>query len=135
MPGAQASHIGSASFGGEGDITIYQTQRNMVWTYFKNMPGFYFWRYLPAHIIANCFFLLHYTLNGHAKAVWKAKFDALRGLPKILKKRETIQRKKVIKTDELIKVLDHSLLGPYLLGPSGKKIKQFIKIFEFDRSK
>lgn len=135
VPGAQVTHIGSASFGGEGNITIYQTQRNMVWTYFKNMPGIYFWKYLPAHIIANCFYLLHYTLNGHTKAVWKAKFDALRGLPEMLKKRKIIQSQNKINADEIIKVLDHSLLGPYLLGSTGKKIKQFVKNFEFNRSK
>jgi len=134
VPGAQAAHIGSASFGGEGYTTIYQTQRNMVWTYFKNMPGGYLWRYLPSHILANCFFLLHYTLNGHAKAVWKAKLDAMRGIPKMLKKRKTIQRQRKIKGSELVKVLDHSLAGPYLLGSSGKKIKQFVKNFGFNRS-
>ena len=120
-------HIGSASFGGEGNITIYHTQRNMVWTYFKDMPGFYFWKYMPAHIIANCFFLVHYTLNGHAKAVWKAKFDAVRGLPKMLKKRKIIQSQNKIEPGEFIEVLDHSLFGPYLLGPFGKKIKRLIK--------
>jgi GT2 family glycosyltransferase len=134
VPNAQAAHIGSASFGGEGYTTVYQTQRNMVWTYFKNMPGGYFWRYLPAHILANCFFLLHYTLNGHAKAVWKAKFDALRGLPKMLKKRKSIQSRRQINADELIKALDHSLSGPYLLGSSGKKIKQFGKNFGLNHS-
>ena len=134
VPCAQVAHIGSASFGGEGSTTIYQTQRNMVWTYFKNMPGTLLWRYLPAHIIANCFYLLNYSLKGHAKTVWKAKFDALRGLPKMLRKRKTIQKQIKIKSNEIIPTLDHSLLGPYLLGPSGDKIKNFIHNAAIKRS-
>lgn len=128
IPGAVVSHIGSASFGDEGPTTIYQTQRNMVWTYYKNMPGPLFWRYLPAHIFANLFFLLHYSLKRQIKAVWKAKWDALTGLPGVIKKRSAIQQNMKADQVKIAQVLDHSISGPYLQGSKGKKVKQLLKV-------
>ncbi len=47
-------HAGSASTGGSSsDFSIYYGHRNLVWTYFKNMPGVLFWLFLPIHLGLN----------------------------------------------------------------------------------
>ena len=127
VPDAIVAHIGSASFGGEGESTIYQTHRNFVWTYFKDMPGYLFWKYLPAHILANLVFILHYTLRGQGKAILRAKLDALRGLPDVSRKRREIQRQRKVQPAEINHVLDHGLLSPYMLGTCVDKIRQLLK--------
>lgn len=124
VPSAEVAHVGSASFGLESDFTVYQVHRNLVWSYFSNMPGFLFWKYLPAHLLANVVFLVFYTLRGQGKSIWRAKWDALRGLPEALRKRRAVQGTRVVAPGEIDRLLDHGLLSPYLLGRRAGKIKK-----------
>lgn len=81
-------HIGSASTGGHGSPTsTYYGQRNLVWVFFKNMPLTLLVLFLPFHIAANLLLLVLAVRKGRFKVTWKAKRDALLGLPTILKKR------------------------------------------------
>ena len=57
VPQAIVHHVGSASTGKKSDFSIYYGHRNLVWTYFKDMPSTLFWLYLPLHIVVNFFFL------------------------------------------------------------------------------
>jgi GT2 family glycosyltransferase len=127
VPDAVAEHVGSASFGGEGAKTIYQTHRNMVWTYLKNMPGNLVWRYLPAHLLANLVFLVYYSLNGQAKAIWQAKWDAWRGFGRVIRQRKEIQKRRQAHPDAIRKVLDHRLLSPYTLGKNAEIIQSWAR--------
>jgi GT2 family glycosyltransferase len=116
IPEAVVAHVGSASYGRESDRTVYQVQRNVVWTYLANMPGWLFWKYLPAHLFANLVFLIYYSLRGQWKAVWKAKWHAARSLPALLRKRKQIQDSRRVSSGEIERMLDHSWLGPFVLG-------------------
>lgn len=116
MPEAVVHHIGSASFGVRSDFAFYHSHRNMVWTYFKNMPAAMLWRYLPAHFMANFIYLIYYTLQGRGKVLWKAKWDAIRGLPGALNKRTLIQGKRRISNRDLLASMQRGWLQPYLLG-------------------
>ncbi len=116
VPEAVVHHIGSATFGVRSDFAFYHSHRNMVWTYFKNMPTAMFWRYLPAHFMANLIYVLYYTLQGRGKVLWKAKWDAIMGLPKALKKRKDIQSTRRVSNGELLASMEHGWLQPYLLG-------------------
>jgi len=124
VPSARVLHIGSASFGKESDITVYQVQRNMVWTYFKNMPTRQFWKYLPAHLLSNAVFLLFYSFKGQWRAIWRAKFDAVKYLPKIWRKRKQIQSEKIAADSEIEQMMDHSWFGPYLIGKRSRKLRK-----------
>ena len=124
VPSAEVAHVGSASFGLESDFTVYQVHRNLVWSYFSNMPGFLFWKYLPAHILANLVFLVFYTLRGQGKSIWRAKWDALLGLPEALRKRRVVQGTKKVEDREIDRLIDHGLLSPYLLGKRAGKIRK-----------
>lgn len=116
VPEAVVHHIGSATFGVRSDFAFYHSHRNLVWTYFKNMPTTMFWRYLPAHLMANLIYLIYYTLQGRGRVLWKAKWDAIKGLPKALKKRKTIQRNRRVSNRDLLATMQRGWLQPYLLG-------------------
>ena len=133
VPDAVAKHIGSASFGGEVPETIYRTHCNMVWTYFKNMPGYLVWRYLPAHLAANLVFLIYYSLKGQGKAIWHAKWDAWRNLPRVLKQRREIQERRTTSCEAIRQVLDHGLLNPYLLGKNAERLRSWLQPFRIKR--
>jgi GT2 family glycosyltransferase len=116
IPQAVVRHVGSASFGIESYQTIKNGHRNMVWSYIENMPGSLFWRYLPAHLLANLFFLVFYTLRGQGKAIWTAKWQAVLGLSYSFNRRRLIQKNRKVPTGYISSILDHGWLSPYLLG-------------------
>jgi hypothetical protein len=101
------------------DFTTYHGQRNLVWTYFKDMPSPLFWLYLPQHILLNVAMLVWYSLRGQARVIWKAKRDAVKGLPRILKERRRIQKTRRVNAWELRRVMAKGLLTPYL-GRKGR---------------
>lgn len=109
LPDAVAYHIGSATTGKDSDFTIYHIHRNLIWTYVKNMPGLLFWLYLPQHIAANLYIIARYALQGHWRLILKAKWDAIKGLPRMWKKRKEIQARRVAGAREIWSVLDRGL--------------------------
>lgn len=97
VPESTVLHVGSPSTGRTSDFTVFHAQRNMVWTYAKNMPSPLVWLYLPEHLLVNLLALAAYSVRGQARVVWRAKRDALRGLPRVLRERRRLQAKR--KTD------------------------------------
>lgn len=106
VPDAVVRHVGSASSGGKrSEFASYHGHRNMVWVYVKNMPGVLFWLFLPLHIVANLASVLVLTLRGQGKVVWRAKRDAIKGLPAMWKKRQVIQSKRVASIKDIWRAL------------------------------
>jgi len=114
VPQAIVHHVGSASTGKRSDFSVYYGHRNLVWTYFKDMPSLLFWLYLPLHIATNFFFLIYFTIKGQGGAIWRAKRDALRGLPTMLKKRRVIQGNQRVTIAEIHRVMSRNWLTPFL---------------------
>jgi GT2 family glycosyltransferase len=133
VPDAVVEHVGSASFGVESDYTVYSVHRNLVWTFFTNMPGMLVWKYLPSHLVANLVFLIYYSLRGQARAIWKAKLDALRGLPAALHKRRSVQNSRKISSNEIRRVIDHGWISPYTLGKHSGLIQRVARALSFNR--
>lgn len=113
VPGAVVHHVGSASTGKRSDFSVYHGYRNLIWTFVKNMPAPLFWLLLPLHIITLSFFVAYLTLRGQGGAIWRAVFDALRGLPGVLQKRRKIQKERKISSRELLAVMSTGMLEPY----------------------
>lgn len=113
VPEAIVHHVGSASTGKRSDFSVYYGYRNMIWTFFKNMPSPLIWYFLPIHIATVMFFVVYLSMRGQGKIITKAVIDAIRGLPKVIKKRKIIQRNKKIKTSDLLKIMSTGLLEPY----------------------
>lgn len=116
VPDAIVYHMGSASTSVKSDFAVYHGHRNLVWSYFQNMPGYLFWKYLPAHLLSNIIFLGYYTLRGQFRAIFRSKWDALRGLPRVLKLRRQVQATRTVTETAIDQVLEHGWLAPYLLG-------------------
>lgn len=91
VPEAICHHMGSALTGRRSDFTTYHGQRNLVWTFVKNMPGALLWLLLPLHLLLNGVALLYFMRHGQARVVWRAKRDAWRGLPQVWRKRQAVQ--------------------------------------------
>ena len=113
VPDAVVHHVGSASTGKRSDFSVYYGYRNMIWTFFKNMPFPYFWIFLPLHIATVIFFTIYLTWRGQGSAIWLAIFDALTALPNMLKKRKMIQKNIHIKTRSLYKIMSTGLIEPF----------------------
>ncbi len=116
VPQAVVHHVGSVSFGKGSNFAFYHSQRNLVWTFVQNMPFPLFWKYLPAHLMGNLFYMTYYSLRLHSKAICQGKWDAIRGLRRALRKRREIQRHRMVSTAELERVMEHGLMKPYTLN-------------------
>lgn len=113
VPEAVVHHVGSASTGKRSDFSVYYGYRNMIWTFFKDMPSPLIWYFLPVHIATVSFFVVYLSLRGQGKVIMKAIIDTIRGLPKVMKKRKMVQRNRKIKASDLLKVMSTGLLEPY----------------------
>jgi GT2 family glycosyltransferase len=110
VPTAIVQHMGSATTGGQrGDFSTYYGHRNLVWTYFKNMPLLLLWLFLPLHLTANLISIIVGFLRGQGAVMLKAKRDALVGLPQMLRKRRVIQRNRTATVREIFDVLNRKI--------------------------
>jgi GT2 family glycosyltransferase len=111
---AVVRHVGSALSGYRSNFAVYHGERNAVWTFMKNMPGPLLWLYLPQHIALNLAALLYYPWRRQGRVVLRAKLDALRGLPAILRRRKLVQRSRRVDAWTLRRALRRGVLAPYL---------------------
>jgi GT2 family glycosyltransferase len=109
-------HIGSAITERDSDFSIYYGHRNLVWTYFKNMPAGPRWRYMWQHLLMNMVSIAFYTAKGRPGVIFRAKWDAIKGLPAQIRKRKAQQKR--IDPDQakinITSVMARGWLTPYL---------------------
>lgn len=113
VPEAVVEHVGSATTVRRSNFTVYHAHRNLVWVYFKNMPWSLFWLYLPQHILLNLISLVWFSLRGQTRVIFKAKWDALIGLPQILRQRRRVQAGRRTSVRALRRVMTKGLFRPY----------------------
>jgi GT2 family glycosyltransferase len=110
VPDAIVHHIGSASSGGKhSDFSVYHGHRNLVWTFIKNMPGILFWALLPLHIFLNLVTVACFSVRGQGKVILRAKWDAIKGIPEMWRKRTRIQADRRATITDIWRVLDKKL--------------------------
>lgn len=113
VPDAVAYHVGSASSGRNSDFTVYHGHRNLVWLYVKNMPGPLLLLYLPQHLFWNLVTILWFMLRGQGATILRAKWDALRRLPRVLRERRRVRSQRKVGSRELLRIMDRGFLRPY----------------------
>lgn len=111
LPEARVRHVGSAITGRRSDFSVYHGHRNLVWTFFKNMPGGLFWLYLPLHFLLNLASIVAYCFSGRAGAILRAKRDALRGMGGIWAARKAIQAERTVPSWEINRLMAKSLIA------------------------
>jgi len=112
LPKAIAHHIGSATTGGRhSDFAVYHGHRNLVWAFIKNMPGILLWILLPLHLMMNLVAIFWFAFRGQGKVILRSKLDAIKGIPKMWRKRAKIQEKRVVSVNEIWRHLDKKLFS------------------------
>jgi GT2 family glycosyltransferase len=107
-------HVGSGLTGRDSDFSVYHGHRNLVWTYVKNMPGMLVFWYLPQHLLLNLVTVIHYTLRGRGRVIFRSKWHALSGLGYALRQRAEIQSARTVESSEILSAMTRGLLRPYL---------------------
>jgi GT2 family glycosyltransferase len=115
-PGAVVRHVGSAVTGRRSPFSLYHGHRNLVWTWCKNMPALLFWVYLPQHLLVNLGAVLWYAARGQGSTLLRAKWDALRGLPRCWRQRRVIQARRQVSIWRLRQTMSRGLLALYRRG-------------------
>jgi len=113
VPDAVVRHVGSGSSGRGSDFSVYHGHRNLVWTFFKDMPAGLLALYLPQHLLLNAVSLCWLTWRGQGRVIAKAKWDALRGLPAVLRARGRVQRARRASSRDLRRAMTGGWLRPY----------------------
>jgi GT2 family glycosyltransferase len=113
VPDAVARHVGSATTGKGSNFSTYHGHRNLVWTFFKDMPGALLALYLPQHLLLNLLSVLWFSARGQARTILRAKWDALRGLPAVLGERRRVQGERRVGARELRRAMARGWRAPY----------------------
>jgi len=113
LPSAEVLHVGSGSFGLKNTQSAYYHQRNMVWTFFKDMPGLLLAIFLPLHIAVNIILAFYSLIKTRNPVYLKGKWDSLKGLGRIGQKRKSVQMHQKISTQELLSVMDLNPFSPW----------------------
>jgi GT2 family glycosyltransferase len=115
VPGAVVHHLGGGTTGGgRSDFAVYHGQRNLVWAFVKNMPGTHLWRYFVQHLLFNLASLTVHTLRGQGLVALRAKWAALAGLRRMVRKRALVRGQTKVPPQEVIGMMAHGWLMPYL---------------------
>jgi len=110
VPDAVVHHVGSALSGGQrSGFSVYHGHRNLVWTFVKNMPGALFWLLLPLHVLLNLASLAYFSGQGQGSLIFRAKWDALKNIPRMWAKRRAIQARRRAALADIWRVLDKRL--------------------------
>jgi len=84
-------HAGSGLVGRHSDFQLYHGHRNLVWAFVRDMPAPLLWLYLPQHLLMNLVTLVAFAARGRGGVLWRAKRDALLGVPRAWAKRRATQ--------------------------------------------
>lgn len=103
---AVVQHHGSATLGTVSPSAVFHGQRNLEWMYLKNTPVSLLLRTLPGHMIYNAAAAAHFTRLGLLGTFCRAKAAALAGLPRMLRKRASVQRTRLVPTGAIERHLD-----------------------------
>ena len=92
VPSAIALHHGSAITGKDSEFALFHGHRNLVWTFFRNMPGPLLLVLLPMHLLAQIYLILRHIPGKQGRTISKAFIAAWKALPTLWAERKAIQR-------------------------------------------
>jgi len=121
VPDSVVLHHGSATTSVRSDFAVYHGHRNLVWTWFKDMPMVLLWLFLPAHVLYGLACVILYAMRGQGKVIVRAKWDAIKGLPRIWGKRKSIHGCSRVSLPSLWKIFNKCLI----VGPKNKHKSAF----------
>lgn len=111
IPSAIVYHAGSAITGKGSDFSVYYAHRNMLWTFVKDMPQPMFMIFFIPHLVVNMITLLNFIVKGRSRIIFKAKIDAIKGIPSMMRSRRIIQQHRSITCAALLSTMQYGWLG------------------------
>lgn len=114
VPSAVVHHVSSAITGYQSPFTVYHGHRNLVWTFFKDMPFPLLLIYLLSHLFLNLASIVLYTFKGQPVTILRAKWDAILGLRSVWRKRRQVQSRRKISSLALLRHMERDLFKLYL---------------------
>jgi len=123
VPTAVVYHKVRSSIGAMSDIAIYYTLRNSEFVRIKDIPFGVFIRCLPEFLIGALTEFVYFAIkHKRLRLYFKAKIDALRMFPRMLKKRAMILKKKKVSNRYLLNMMTPVWQKDFLIT----KIKKFL---------
>lgn len=123
VPTAVVYHKVRSSIGPMSNTAVYYTLRNSELVRIKNIPFALFIRCFPEFIIEIVTEFVYFAIkHGRLKLYFKAKIDAMRMLPRMLKKRAVIMKNRKVSNTYLLSIMTPVWQKDFLLT----KIKKFL---------
>jgi GT2 family glycosyltransferase len=123
VPTALVHHKVRSSIGKMSDMAIYYTLRNSESVRIKNVPLGVFIRCFPEFIIGIVTEFVYFAIkHKHFRLYLKAKIDAIRMFPKMLKKRSVIIKNRKVSNQYLVNIMTPVWQKDFLRS----KIKKFL---------
>ena len=89
---------------------VFFSQRNIEFVYLKNMPFDQIVRSLPQRLAYEFGGAIYFLKQGMALAFVRAKLNAIRQVPVLVRKRKVIQRRRTIRSSQLRSLMRHDWL-------------------------
>lgn len=105
IPEAMVYHKVSASIGRRSNLAVYYMSRNTELVWIKNMPLYFIIRYIHHKFIQEIVEFCFFSLVGRFRAYVKGKFDAVKLIPRMIKKRKIIQNRRKVSNKYLRQIL------------------------------
>jgi hypothetical protein len=92
VPSARVIHVHGGTTEPGSDTSVYYGNRNLLWYAVKNFPKRTLLIFIPWIIGRNIAIIPYYFLKSKGRAIIKAKVDSVKGLPGMIKKRQSIKK-------------------------------------------
>jgi len=93
VPAARVVHFQGGTAHARSETAVYYGNRNVLWYVVKDFPLRVLILSVPWIIGRNCGIIPYYLLSGKGLTIVRAKYDALKGIPRMLRKRRSIHKK------------------------------------------
>jgi GT2 family glycosyltransferase len=115
VPEAIVYHMASSSIGDDSPISVYYSHRNLEWVYVHNIPASLIKRTIVPHIVYDIAAFFFFVAKGRGGPFIKAKWHALKGLNRALKKRYRIQNNRKVIDEYIWNLFEKELFLPRLI--------------------
>jgi len=105
VPDAVVHHKYRSTLARRPDWQVYYAQRNIEFVYLTTMPAALILRYGALHLLYNFGSCLYFARKGLLRPFLSAKWQVMRRLPRLWRKRRTVQRNRAVSTSEFNKLL------------------------------
>lgn len=114
MPQAVAYHRVSETARVDSDFYVYHGQKNVLYTFLKNMPGRLLLKYWPLHLAYTLGALAYFARRGRLGAALRGKLAVLRHWGALVEKRRAVQALRTVPVAELDRLFSRAWLRPKL---------------------